>query len=118
MAVCLVFGVFNHQPLGEQQLIDFQIFKERVDFIHTTNAQHIFCKLKVLEFVDLKLRHYHRDDVSFFKALAKKCRGSVKICRLRNGVSGFRQTCVECLVVEFLSVELHSSGCLHSCLNL
>ena len=64
---CLAFGVsttgslegawsiatVNLSPFGKQQLVDFQIFKGRVYVIHTTNAQHIFYKLKVWKFVDL-----------------------------------------------------------------
>ena len=47
------FATGNLSPWGEQQLVDFQIFKSRVNVVHTTIAQHIFYKLKVCEFVDL-----------------------------------------------------------------
>ena len=40
-------------------------------------------------------RRCHRDDVSLCKALGKG----------EEGVTGFRQTCVERLVVEFFFVE-------------
>ena len=39
-------------PLSEQ-LVDFQIVKCHVVFIHTTNAQNLSYRLKVNEFVDL-----------------------------------------------------------------
>ena len=39
-------------PWGEQQLVDFQMVKGHVDFIHTTNAQNLSYRLKVNESVD------------------------------------------------------------------
>ena len=52
MAVCLVFGVLNHrfpsevlgpspQAMSSRQLVDFQISRGHVDFIHTAHAQNI-----------------------------------------------------------------------------
>ena len=105
---CLAFGVstteslegawsiatVNLSPFGKQQLVDFQIFKGRVCFIHQKCAAYLLqiegmtsvssrCEIWRVE------RRCHKDNVCQCKALGKGEEG-VSNCRFRNGVTGVR----------------------------